>query len=61
MKIFILPALLVLTSLAYAGARQDAMVVMDAGTGKAKAQTGWEYASIVPARARGLTPGRRRV
>ena len=47
MRIFSLLALLMLTSLAYAGARQDAKVVMDSGPEEAKAQAEWGYASAI--------------
>ena len=47
MKIFNLLALLVLASLAYAGARQDAKVVMDSDPEEAKAQAEWGYASAI--------------
>jgi enamine deaminase RidA (YjgF/YER057c/UK114 family) len=47
MRIFSLLALLVLTSLAYAGVRQDAKVVMDSDPEEAKAQAEWGYASAI--------------
>jgi len=47
MKIFSLSALLLLTSLAQAGARQDAKVLMDSDPEEAKAQAEWGYASAI--------------
>jgi enamine deaminase RidA (YjgF/YER057c/UK114 family) len=47
MKIFGLFALLLLTSLARAGTRQDAKVVMDSDPEGAKVQAEWGYASAV--------------
>ena len=47
MKNFGLFALLLLTSFAQAGARQDAKVVMDSDPQEAKAQTEWGYASAI--------------
>jgi enamine deaminase RidA (YjgF/YER057c/UK114 family) len=47
MKILSLLALLILASLAYAGARQDAKVVMGSDPEEAKAQAEWGYASAI--------------
>src|SRR5580765_1617337 len=47
MKIFSLFSLIVLISLAHAGARQDAKVVMDADPEEAKFQAAWGYASAI--------------
>ncbi len=47
MKIFSLFALLPLISLAHAGARQDAKVVMDSDPEGAKFQAEWGYASAI--------------
>jgi enamine deaminase RidA (YjgF/YER057c/UK114 family) len=47
MKILSLLALLLLTSLAHAGARQDAMVVMGSDPEEAKFQAEWGYASAI--------------
>src|SRR6516225_6892324 len=49
MKIFSLFALLLLTSFAQAGARQDAKVVMASDPEEAKAQAEWGYASAIRA------------
>jgi len=47
MKILRLFALLLLTSLAHAGARQDAKVVMGSDPEEAKFQAEWGYASAI--------------
>ena len=47
MKILCLFAILLLTSPAYAGARQDAKVVMDPDPQEAKFQAEWGYASAI--------------